>query len=215
MRLSSHWPCTALVPTYFGRLALPPYVPAAACSHAFCLPCLREYISGKVADRAFPVPCPLPDCKQPISAAECGLVLTAEEMAALGQVGGPGLLGTWVLTQGHAGAALASWPSMSGAARAEGQALLWPARRQRSGGRGAWHSRSPLAGRHDAVNTSCRPCCCPIASHEHAGHPTKPIEPLYVSLWCSAGADGGRGCGGGGRAAVLPQPTVLAAAGGR
>ncbi|KAL4421593.1 hypothetical protein ABPG75_010884 [Micractinium tetrahymenae] len=58
----------------------------AACSHAFCLPCLREYISGKVADRAFPVACPLPDCKKLISAAECGLVLTGEEMTALGQM---------------------------------------------------------------------------------------------------------------------------------
>lgn len=82
--------------------ALPPAgpaAPAAACSHAFCLPCLREYISGKVADRAFPVPCPLPDCKQPISAAECGLVLTAEEMAALGQVG------WWATPVGEAGQA--------------------------------------------------------------------------------------------------------------
>lgn len=34
------------------------------------------------------VPCPLPDCKAPISAAECGLVLTPEEAATLGKVGG-------------------------------------------------------------------------------------------------------------------------------
>lgn len=47
---------------------------------------LREYVSGKVGDRVYPIPCPLPDCKAPISAAECGLVLTPEEQVTLGKV---------------------------------------------------------------------------------------------------------------------------------
>ncbi|PSC68928.1 E3 ubiquitin-ligase RNF144A-like [Micractinium conductrix] len=57
-----------------------------ACKHAFCLPCLREYVAGKIQDRTFPIACPLPDCKQPIGAAECGLVLTPEEQGTLGQM---------------------------------------------------------------------------------------------------------------------------------
>lgn len=64
---------------------MPPHL-AGACGHKFCLPCLRQYISGKVTDRVFPIPCPLPDCKMPVSAAECGLVLTAEEQVTLGKV---------------------------------------------------------------------------------------------------------------------------------
>ncbi|KAI3429704.1 hypothetical protein D9Q98_005789 [Chlorella vulgaris] len=57
----------------------------AACKHRFCLPCLRQFIAGKVADRTFPL-CPLPDCKSAISAAECALVLTEEEQATLGKM---------------------------------------------------------------------------------------------------------------------------------
>lgn len=44
-------------------------------------------MAGKVADRTFPVACPLPDCKKAIGAAEAGLVLSPEEQATLGQVG--------------------------------------------------------------------------------------------------------------------------------
>lgn len=44
-------------------------------------------MAGKVADRTFPVACPLPDCKKSIGAAEAGLVLSPEEQATLGQVG--------------------------------------------------------------------------------------------------------------------------------
>jgi hypothetical protein len=44
-------------------------------------------VSGKVADRIFPIACPLPDCAKLLGAAECGLVLSREEQGTLGQVG--------------------------------------------------------------------------------------------------------------------------------
>ena len=74
--------------------------PAGACGHSFCLPCLREYVVGKVTDRAYPILCVLPDCKKEVSAAECALVLTPEELETLGKVGiAGGLRGSedWLL----------------------------------------------------------------------------------------------------------------------
>ncbi|GAB4823734.1 hypothetical protein N2152v2_010780 [Parachlorella kessleri] len=56
------------------------------CKHPFCLGCLRGYVSCKVADRAFPVGCPLPGCGGAITTAECNLVLTREEQEVLGKL---------------------------------------------------------------------------------------------------------------------------------
>jgi hypothetical protein len=69
--------------------AFPCWWGAGGCHHAFCLQCLREYVSGKVEEREYPVCCPLPTCKQPIATAECCLVLTLEEQDVLGKVGRP------------------------------------------------------------------------------------------------------------------------------
>lgn len=48
---------------------------------------LREYVSGKVEERVFPIACPIPSCKAPVATAECNLVLTPEEQDVLGKVG--------------------------------------------------------------------------------------------------------------------------------
>eukprot|EP00887_Chlorella_sp_A99_P005528 scaffold1.g5528.t1 len=48
-------------------------------------PCLREYIAGKAKERIWPITCPDPSCKAPISLDECRLVLSAEEGEDLGR----------------------------------------------------------------------------------------------------------------------------------
>lgn len=48
--------------------------------------CLREYVSGKVEGREFPVPCPLPSCKTAIPTLECCLVLTPAEQEIIGKL---------------------------------------------------------------------------------------------------------------------------------
>ena len=88
------------------------FIWAAPWLHAGCWQPFRWPPTTPPANRPSPppcsaqVPCPLPDCKAPISAAECGLVLTPEEAATLGKVGGAGRQrrmsnvdsGYWVLT---------------------------------------------------------------------------------------------------------------------
>ena len=79
------WSTTAVASIAFcsQTTAASPYLPVLA--HPPQQPCLREYIVGKVKERTWPIPCPDPTCRQPISLDECRLVLSAEEGEALGR----------------------------------------------------------------------------------------------------------------------------------
>lgn len=145
-----------------------------------------------MADRAFPVPCPLPDCKQPISAAECGLVLTAEEMAALGQVGWAGPWGAWPQSRrvlrchcacvcgparGITVSALADWGAGRGG---EACAEVEP-----SGGQLPKHAGQPsMAG---------RPSCCLSAADGLSAAPASLDTPSLPPLQMEAEAAVGEG----------------------
>jgi hypothetical protein len=64
-----------------------------SCGHAYCQGCLREYLAGRVRDRA-PPPLGCPRCKAALRPDEAQMFLDPEERAALGALEARAALGT-------------------------------------------------------------------------------------------------------------------------
>ena len=50
-----------------------------SCLHRFCVKCLGQYLRDRLAGRLFPMPCPQPGCKDPITMPECRLLVQSHE----------------------------------------------------------------------------------------------------------------------------------------
>lgn len=56
------------------------------CGHAYCTPCLAAHVRSRLADRAYPVPCPAGGCGVPLPFAVCAALL-AQGVEATGDMG--------------------------------------------------------------------------------------------------------------------------------